>query len=154
VENPSFHFGLVFGLRKSGVTNVLGSSKRLIVQVSFIQRSMGECDAELSEMPVWTHSTGHARHDDSSNLGRGVFQAVGDLWPELWFKATLMDAYFGFLTFYVWVAYKERRNLARILWFVLIMCFGNIAIATYVLILLFRMAPGDSMETLLTKRVS
>jgi hypothetical protein len=90
----------------------------------------------------------------AASLDRGVFLALGDLWKDLWFKATLMDAYFGFITFYVWVAYKERRNLARILWFVLIMCFGNIAIATYVLIQLFRMAPGESMETLLTKRVT
>ncbi|MGD9032741.1 MAG: DUF1475 family protein [Desulfobacteraceae bacterium] len=90
----------------------------------------------------------------AASLDRGVFQALGDLWKDLWFKATLMDAYFSFITFYVWVAYKERRNLARILWFVLIMCFGNIAMATYVLIQLFRMAPGESMETLLTKRVT
>ncbi len=90
----------------------------------------------------------------AASLDRGLFEAVGDLWNHLWFKATLMDAYFGFLTFYVWVAYKERHNRARILWFVLIMCFGNIAMATYVLIQLFRMAPGESMETLLTKRVT
>jgi predicted permease len=90
----------------------------------------------------------------AASLDRGVFQALGDLWKDLWFKVTLMDAYFGFMTFYVWVAYKESRNLARILWFVLIMCFGNIAMATYVLIQLFRMTPGESMETLLTKRVT
>jgi hypothetical protein len=90
----------------------------------------------------------------AASLHRGVFQALGDLWTDLWFKATLMDAYFGFITFYVWVAYKERRNRARILWFVLIMCFGNIAMATYVLIQLFRMVPGESMETLLAKRVT
>ncbi len=34
-------------------------------------------------------------------------------WPSYaanpWAVATLYDAYFGFLTFYVWVAYKEGR---------------------------------------------
>ena len=89
-----------------------------------------------------------------ASLDRGVFQALGDLWTDLWFKATLMDAYFGFLTFYVWVAYKERSNRARILWFTLIMCFGNIAMAIYVLIQLFRMTPDEPMETLLTKKVA
>jgi len=89
-----------------------------------------------------------------ASLDRGVFQALGDLWTDLWFKATLMDAYFGFLTFYVWVAYKERSNRARILWFILIMCFGNIAMAIYVLIQLFRMTPDEPMETLLTKKVA
>jgi hypothetical protein len=90
----------------------------------------------------------------AASLDRGLFEAVGDLWNHLWFKATLMDAYLGFLTFYLWVAYKERRYRGRILWFVFIMCFGNIAMATYVLIQLFRMAPGETMETLLTKRVT
>jgi hypothetical protein len=32
-----------------------------------------------------------------------------------WTIATLMDAYFGFLTFYVWVFYKEMRWLPRLL---------------------------------------
>ncbi|MGD8229676.1 MAG: DUF1475 family protein [Desulfobacteraceae bacterium] len=90
----------------------------------------------------------------AASFDRGLFEAFGDLWNHLWFKATLMDAYLSFLTFYLWVAYKERRYRARILWFVLIMCFGNIAMATYVLIQLFRMAPGETMETLLTKRVT
>ena len=30
-----------------------------------------------------------------------------------WTIATLLDAYFGFVTFYVWVAFKERRWLPR-----------------------------------------
>ena len=30
-----------------------------------------------------------------------------------WSVATLFDAYFGFLTFYVWLAYKERTAMAR-----------------------------------------
>ena len=32
-----------------------------------------------------------------------------------WFIATLFDTYFAFLTFYVWLAYKETSNLARVL---------------------------------------
>ena len=31
-----------------------------------------------------------------------------------WTIATLFDAYYGFITFYVWVAYKERRWLPRV----------------------------------------
>lgn len=69
-----------------------------------------------------------------------------------WAIATLWDAYFGFLTFYVWVLYKEPRPLARILWFVLIMGLGNIAMALYVLIQLARLQPGDELATLLLRR--
>ena len=36
-----------------------------------------------------------------------------------------MDAYFGFLTLYVWVFYKELRRLPRIAWFVAITLLGN-----------------------------
>jgi len=60
-----------------------------------------------------------------------------------WTIATMLDAYFGFLTFYVWVFYKEMRWLPRIAWFVAIMLFGNMAMASYVLLQLSRL-PGDS----------
>jgi len=60
-----------------------------------------------------------------------------------WFVATLFDAYFGFLTFYVWVAWRERSGLARGLWLVAILLLGNIAMATYMLIRLFRV-PADA----------
>ena len=33
-----------------------------------------------------------------------------------WFQATLVDAYLGFLTFYVWVFYRERSWVCRGLW--------------------------------------
>ncbi len=86
-----------------------------------------------------------------ASLDRGVFEAVGQLWPDPWFRATLADAYFGFLTVYVWIAYKERSFAARALWFLLLICLGNIAIAFYLLIQLFRLKPGDPFEKLLLR---
>ncbi len=74
----------------------------------------------------------------SASLERGVFEAAAALWPDPWFRATLADAYFGFLTVYVWIAYKEAGWARRALWFLLLMALGNIAIAVYVLIQLFR----------------
>ena len=68
-----------------------------------------------------------------------------------WAVATLWDAYFGFITFYVWVAWRERGWGARVLWFILIMGLGNIAMSGYMLIQLLRLAPHDSMETLLRR---
>jgi len=69
-----------------------------------------------------------------------------------WTIATLFDAYFGFITFYVWVAYKQQRWLPRIAWLVAILLLGNMAMATYVLIQLQRLREDESMATLLTKR--
>ena len=87
----------------------------------------------------------------AASLERSVLRAGEGLWPDIWFIATLCDAYFGFLTFYVWVAYKERGALARVLWFVLIMTLGNIAMASYVLIQLARLRPGQSWRHLLLR---
>ncbi len=66
-----------------------------------------------------------------------------------WFRATLFDAYFGFITFYCWVFYKEKTVFSRFIWFALIMLLGNIAMSTYMLIKLFRLAPGAPLKTLL-----
>lgn len=71
---------------------------------------------------------------------------------NLWTIATLIDAYYGFLTFYVWVLWKETRALPRVAWFLAIMLLGNIAMAVYVLRQLARLTPGDSMADLLSAR--
>jgi len=86
-----------------------------------------------------------------ASLDRGVFEAGADLWSDPWFKATLADAYFGFLAVYLWIAYKEPTWGRRILWFVLLMALGNIAIAIYVLIHLFRLPSSATMEDLLLR---
>ena len=91
----------------------------------------------------------------TASLDRAVFEAAEALWPDPWFRATLADAYFGFLTVYVWVAYKERTWIARALWLVALLGLGNIAISIYVLIQLFKAgrAGGDvSLESVLLRR--
>jgi hypothetical protein len=69
-----------------------------------------------------------------------------------WTIATLFDAYFGFITFYVWVAYKERRWMPRIVWLIAILLLGNMAMSVYVLLQLRRLPAGEPMATLLTAR--
>ncbi len=71
---------------------------------------------------------------------------------ERWGVATLFDAYFGFLTFYAWVYYKERSPLARGLWLGGILFFGNIAMAVFLLRELRRLPPGGGFEALLLKK--
>jgi len=83
---------------------------------------------------------------------RNLFEAGGELLRNPWGVATLFDTYFGFLTFFIWVAYKERTTLARIACFVLIMTLGNIAMALYVLVHLFRMPANGSVQQLLLRR--
>lgn len=81
-----------------------------------------------------------------------VFAAGVRLWPEPWFRATLADAYFGFLAVYVWIAWRERTLAARLVWFVLLMTLGNIAIAGYFLIALATLPPGAGIDDLYRRR--
>jgi predicted permease len=69
-----------------------------------------------------------------------------------WFIATLFDCYFGFLTFYAWLAYKETGWLARAIWLAAIILLGNIAMSSYLLITLFRLPPEAPIEQLLLRK--
>ena len=85
-------------------------------------------------------------------LNRSIFSVGPQLTSDPWYQATLADAYFGFLTFYIWVAYKENAVWQKLLWFVLIMALGNIAMAIYALIQLRRWDPSRGIEQLLTRQ--
>jgi hypothetical protein len=69
-----------------------------------------------------------------------------------WACATLFDAYFGFITFFVWVCFKERALWSKILWFVLIMSLGNIAMSGYVLLQLFQLRKDEPASAILCRR--
>lgn len=87
-----------------------------------------------------------------ASLDRSVWAALVELWPDPWFRATLADAYFAFLTFYAWVWYKEPSAPARAGWLAGILCLGNFAMALYVLRELARLGAGDGVEQLLLRR--
>ncbi|UCG13187.1 MAG: DUF1475 family protein [Deltaproteobacteria bacterium] len=88
----------------------------------------------------------------AASIDQNLFVAVRNMWPNWWFRATLADAYFGFLTFFVWVAYKEVHLWRKVVWFVAFMLLGNLTIATYMLLELAKLREGDSVKTLLTRR--
>ena len=88
-----------------------------------------------------------------ASLVRSVFDNRA-LMADVWFRATLVDAYLGFVTFYVGVAWKERTVLKCAGWFILIMTLGNMAMAAYVLLQLRALRPDDTVEALLTKRAT
>jgi len=67
-----------------------------------------------------------------------------------WTIATLFDAYYGFITFYVWLAYKERRWLPRIGWLIAILLLGNMAMSAYVLLQLRKLPADQPLGRLLT----
>jgi len=71
-----------------------------------------------------------------------------------WSMATLYDAYCGFLTFFCWVAWRERSLGIKILWFVLIMTLGNIAMSLYVLIQLSGLKSEESASALFQQKAA
>jgi len=88
----------------------------------------------------------------------GMQASLWSAWPGMasnpWAIATLYDAYFGFVTFYVWVYYKEPKMWIRAAWFVLIMGLGNIAMSLYVLIQLFGLKQDEGVAEMLQRRHS
>jgi predicted permease len=69
-----------------------------------------------------------------------------------WFIATLFDCYFGFLTFYAWLFYKEPAWFARVGWLIAILLLGNIAMSSYLLITLFRLPADASIARVLLRQ--
>ena len=100
----------------------------------------------LVAVSAW--ATGHI------GIGPAISELVGN--PSLginpWFWATLFDAYFGFLWFWLWVAYKESGVVSRLVWLLLILAAGNMAMAAYVLIQLYRLPSGAGLDALIRRQ--
>ncbi|WP_420467031.1 DUF1475 family protein [Panacagrimonas sp.] len=69
-----------------------------------------------------------------------------------WLVATLIDAYFGFLWFWLWIAYKETSWASRTIWLLLVLLTGNMAMAVYMLIQLWKLPPNPTAQDLLLRR--
>ena len=87
-----------------------------------------------------------------ASLEKNVIWGFEWLFQERWGVATLADAYFGFLTFYAWVFYKETSWPARGAWFIGIMIFGNIAMSFYMLKLLFSLPESATARDVLLRK--
>lgn len=82
-----------------------------------------------------------------------LFDIPREVFTHPWFIATLLDAYFAFIAFWVWVAWKEGTFAARALWLLTILLWGNPAIALYMLLELARARrSGGGLETVFTAK--
>jgi len=87
-----------------------------------------------------------------ASLNCPLFGVPRNVATHPWFIATLFDAYWGFITFYVWVAYKETRWVSKITWLLAILSLGNIAMSVYCLIQLFSIKSNDSIAAMLVEK--
>ena len=87
-----------------------------------------------------------------ASLHTSLFAIPADVLRHPWFIATLFDAYWAFIAFFVWVAWKEQALVARILWFFAIIALGNISIAAYFLRELFGVRADEAIDVVFTQR--
>jgi len=87
-----------------------------------------------------------------TSLRVSLWAAIPAFAANPWAVATLYDAYFGFLTFFCWVAWRERSLGIKVLWFVLIMALGNIAMSAYVLLQLFGLKREQGVSSLFEQK--
>ncbi len=81
-----------------------------------------------------------------------LFAVPREVYEHPWFIATMADTYWGFLTFYVWVVYKQTSSVARGAWLIAILLLGNVAMSLYCLAELFRADPAAGLAPVLTTR--
>jgi hypothetical protein len=98
----------------------------------------------ITSLPQYAAITGKA--------GLNVVDGYVTVCSEPWGLATMFDAYFGFLAFWLYVAWRERSGLSRVLWLVALMALGNFAIAAYALACLFKASADASLETIFFTR--
>jgi uncharacterized protein DUF1475 len=88
----------------------------------------------------------------STSLQSNLFKEWNFLGSIPWMGATLWDFYTNVLVIFVWVCYKEKSWLLKILWLILLVCLGSIASCAFVLIQLFRLKPGEGLKELFSKQ--
>ena len=88
----------------------------------------------------------------STSFQSNLFQQWNYLGSIPWMRATLWDFYANVIVIFVWVCFKEKSIVLKILWLLLLVCLGSIASCAYVLIQLFRLKPGESLKELFSKQ--
>jgi len=68
-----------------------------------------------------------------------------------WGIVSLVDLYAGFALFSIWIAFREKNNIAKVVWIILIMVLGFFTGSLYVLINLYT-SKGDWLTFFLGAR--
>ncbi|GAB5561592.1 MAG: hypothetical protein SynsKO_32390 [Synoicihabitans sp.] len=87
-----------------------------------------------------------------ASIEQPIFGIPREVFTNPWFITTLFDAYFAFITFYVFVAWKEQTNSARALWLIVVLLWGNFAMAIYMIIELFRIDHINQLKDVFTQQ--
>jgi len=88
----------------------------------------------------------------STSLQSNLFTNWDFLGAIPWMRATLWDFYANVVVIYLWLCYKEKTIIAKLLWLVLLVTLGSIASCIYVLIQLFGLKPGEGLKELFSNK--
>lgn len=84
----------------------------------------------------------------STSLESSLFKEWDFLGSIPWMRATLWDFYANIFIITLWMFYKEKLALIKIVWLILFVCLGSIATCAYVLIKLFKLKPNEGVKEL------
>lgn len=85
----------------------------------------------------------------ATSLERNLFKEWDFLASLPWMRATLWDFYANIFIITLWMFYKEKNISLKIVWTILFVCLGSIGTLGYVLVKLFKLKPGASVNDLL-----
>lgn len=120
----------------------------ILVLVAMTWVSWRACvEPTITSLPQYAHLAGKE--------GVHVFIGYITVCSEPWGLATMFDAYFGFLAFWLYLAWRERTWVSRISWLIALLFLGNFAIAGYALVCLWQTpATADLTQTFFTRRAA
>ena len=82
----------------------------------------------------------------STSVHNNLFKQWDYLGSIPWMRATLWDFYANVTAIFLWICYKEKSILLKIVWLILLSALGSIATCAFVLIQLFKLKPGDGLK--------
>jgi len=88
----------------------------------------------------------------NTSLHSSLFKEWNFLGSIPWMRATLWDFYANVAVIFLWICYKEKSIVLKIVWLVLLVILGSIASCAYMLIQLFKLQPGEGLKELYSKR--
>ncbi|RWY52525.1 DUF1475 family protein [Mucilaginibacter gilvus] len=88
----------------------------------------------------------------TTSLQSNLFEQWDYLGSIPWMRATLWDFYANVSVIYLWVCYKEKGIVSKVIWLVLLIVLGSIASTAFVLIQLFRLKPNEGLKEFFISR--
>ena len=85
----------------------------------------------------------------STSLESSLIKEWSFLGSIPWMKATLWDFYANIFIITLWMFFKEKSILLKIVWVILFVCLGSIATCAYVLLKLFKLKANEGVKELL-----